>query len=367
MKAIIFTVMLFLGTVISAQQFPPRLDPVFSVNFGEEVSNPTFTDLDGDGSPELCVRVWGDYESRSSHLVFFDLKLRRKLGHIPMTNRVATLLSADLEGDGREEIIFSPSLVYKDGIGIVVFRWTLGQIVRTDFNSFYGELIRVGDINGDGNDELVLFHLPKGYTNPGGTGPTDIQILSWNGTDFELIAQASFPQTNFQPYVGDLDGDGRAEIVILKSGARGDPVMVGLLPELSVYSYTDNPRLTLLTEHMIDTENLGSMDRIWGLPIEGGKQQLIIPIRRGANANLAHVKILDYRGFQLEGQQLIRESEPLQFSDSERRYLGSMPLFLYPKFKVSDIDNDGQIELLQIANRRQVQFVKLPHSIPSLR
>ena len=367
MKILVVVALLLVSTV-SAQQFPPRLDPGFSVGSDEEISNPVFVDLDGDGSPELCVRIWsGPYENRSSHLVFFDLKLRREISRVQMSNRIADLYSVDLEGDGREEIIYSPGLVYKDNPGIVIFRWSLGQIVRTRHTSFYGELTRVGDIDGDGNDELVLFHLPKGYANPGGIGPTDIQILSWNGKDFELIAQASFPQTYFQPYVGDLDGNGRAEVVILKSGARGNPIVEDLLPELAVYSYTNNSELNLVAEQMIDTENLGSMDRIWGLPIEGGKQQLIVPIRRGANANLAHVKILDFWGFQLEDQQLVRESEPLQFSDSERRYLGSMPLFLYPKFKVSDIDNDGKIELLQVANRRQVQFVKLPHPIPSLR
>jgi hypothetical protein len=99
------------------------------------------------------------------------------------------------------------------------------RVAWTGYNSENGEArIATGDIDGDGRDEIIVGFGPVGdnASIPGGW----FEILDDNYTHFAwgLINWASYNRANGEswPACGDIDGDGVAEIIIgLGSGGGG--------------------------------------------------------------------------------------------------------------------------------------------------
>ena len=148
--------------------------------------------------------------------------------------------------------------------------------LRTEFNEFWGVWGNVGDLNGNGRAELVLFRFPRGMTNLGGTGPIDIQVFEWNGSGFDLTSVVSLPVMYLKTEIKDLDGDQRAELIVLKSGGRDNGV---LSPRrLAIYSFTDDSQLTLTDEVIVSTEYEDNMTLMWTQPTGENKRRVIVPI-----------------------------------------------------------------------------------------
>lgn len=139
-------------------------------------------------------------------------------------------LRADMDGDGIGELLMSSPW----GIGLLKFsgnglrsiamapngRRVGGWIVDTTNNQF----LHAGDFDGDERDEVLV-------TSPWGLGileyGTDFgsRMLAPNGTRFGgwLLSTAD----NSFPLVADLDGDGRAEIVVTSGWGLGILKLVG--------------------------------------------------------------------------------------------------------------------------------------------
>ena len=196
------------------------------ISHNEKLGAPVLADIDGDGEQELCARVRKSADG-PRWLVAYDLKSGREMGRIPIIYRESPLYTTDLDGNGAEELVTINTVIWGNRPGFIIYRWEQGRLTRTEYDSFFGDGGRVGDIDGDGRDEIVLNHLPQGFTNSGGTGPVEIQAISWNGVNFDLKARTALPQTYLQMHVGDLNGNGRAEITILRSGYKR--------PNLSVF------------------------------------------------------------------------------------------------------------------------------------
>lgn len=121
--------------------------------------------------------------------------------------------TGDIDGDGRDEIVTAPG----PGGGPHVRVWRDDGTGAREITGFYaydpafsgGVRVATGDIDGDGRDEVV--------TAPGGGGGPHVRVLSWNGTAFTSRAEfyAYDPGYSGGVFVaaGDVDNDGRAEVV----------------------------------------------------------------------------------------------------------------------------------------------------------
>ncbi len=213
-------------------------------------------------------------------------------------------------------------------------------------------------MDGDGSDEIILCHLPKGYTNPGGIGPVDVQVLSWNGRDFDLVSSVSFLETYMIIHVDDLNGDGRDEIAVLRSGYRGDPPQPRP-PQLSVYAYTGSSRLAFVAEEALSIAYRDNLVRLWGQALPGGKRHLVVPIPVYETDEIT-LRETQYQGFRLEKQQLTQEREALRFDAFHQfKDYASLPLFLASPYQTMDVDGDGRQEFLRIENKRRVRFIRM--------
>ena len=343
-------VILFILSVDTSAQEIFTID--LSVPSNEKLGASVLADINGDGEQELCVRV-KDLNTEANWLVAWDLKFQREMGRIPITYRGPYFFSTDIDGDGKGELVTINTVIWGNKPGFIIFRWEQGQLTRTEYTSFYGDGGLVGDIDGDGRDEIILDHLPKGFTNSGGTGPVEIQAIAWNGVDFELKAHTSFPATYFKAHVGDLNGNGRDEITILRSGHHT------AYPRLSVFGYTHSRDLILLDEWESPNIYKDNLIRLWSEPLPGNKQRIIIPIPEQYWEGGNGVERVQFFGFQLTLQGILPDRDPLLFDEfRNHKHNGSLPIFFQPAFQRIDIDQDGQVEVLRIENNQTLKFVR---------
>ena len=315
------------------------------ISANEKLGAPVLADMNGDGEPELCTRVRNS-DDGPRWLVVYDLKFRREIGRVRNFYRESPFYPVDIDGDGKEELVTINSVIRRGNKpGFVIFRWEGNQLTRTEHTSFYGYGGRVGDIDGDGWDEIVLGHLPVGFTNLAGDGPVDVQAISWDGADFYLKAQTSFAESYYRMLVEDLNGDGRAEVAILRSGYKR--------PNLSIFGYAHTRELTLLDEWESSRVYNDNLIRIWSEPISGNRHRIIIPIPEQYWAGESGQERIQFFGFQLTPQGIFPEPELIFFDEfRDYRHNGPLPIFLRPDLQRIDINQDGRAEVLQIANRR---------------
>ncbi|TCT21397.1 InlB B-repeat-containing protein [Thiobaca trueperi] len=138
-------------------------------------------------------------------------------------NGEARVATGDLDGDGRDEIVIGFGQVTTQP-GMPGGRFQIldddfshllwGQISWPDYNTANGETYpAIGDLDGDGKNELLIglgaggqgliqvFRVENGALAP----------LGWTAIDWPEYNQSNGAA---RPAVGDLDGDGRDEIVI---------------------------------------------------------------------------------------------------------------------------------------------------------
>ncbi|MEV6375123.1 FG-GAP repeat domain-containing protein [Micromonospora musae] len=130
----------------------------------------------------------------------------------------------DVDGDGRDDLItFTQGPA--SAADVIVARSTgtaFGASQKWhDLFAVGSELPRVGDVNGDGKDDIVTFTC---------NADADVYAATSTGTSFAGTTvkwNDFFCLTGEFPYLGDFDGDGRDDIVVFTKGATND-VYVGL-------------------------------------------------------------------------------------------------------------------------------------------
>jgi hypothetical protein len=120
-----------------------------------------------------------------------------------------SIAAGNLTGDARAEIVAAAPTAY--GAEVKIFDASTGT-AETALSPYAGEsvssvAVALGDVNGDGKRDIVL-----SADTPGGT---EVQAVDTNGVelgDFYVLDASIVPGASIA--AGDLDGDGKAEIVL---------------------------------------------------------------------------------------------------------------------------------------------------------
>jgi Calx-beta domain-containing protein/VCBS repeat protein len=176
---------------------------------GKTDTFPVIGDVDGDGAPEIAVvgSLGGPF---AVLIVSGNGTLKRTLtivGDFPISSAPAL---ADLDGDGTPEIILQTdqALNVWKGDGSVLPGWPYP--FEDPFPELGNGSAVVGDVDGDGEPDLVALNTQGGFPNLG-----HLFVFNRNGT-----LHPSFPRPiaglggGAVPAIADIDGDGRNEIIV---------------------------------------------------------------------------------------------------------------------------------------------------------
>lgn len=113
----------------------------------------------------------------------------------------------------------------------------------------YGAKVAMGDINGDGSDEIIV------TPGPGPDNKALIKVFSYDGS--ELASAGPYEKTKYgaDVAVGDIDGDGLAEIAVsmLSGGKKSQTVVIYSVD--SSYRLIEKTRFTFQDEQSRDDGN----------------------------------------------------------------------------------------------------------------
>lgn len=126
---------------------------------------------------------------------------------------VNSMLVGNIDDDDMDELVLFGEWNYAGKDTLKVIQWDESSYRTTGFDHLSARLGALGDIDADGRQELVLVHVPEPHAEAEGTEPATLVVAKYGDDGFERTLDYDIGLGVMALAVGDLDGDGRAEIV----------------------------------------------------------------------------------------------------------------------------------------------------------
>ncbi|MGI5185655.1 FG-GAP-like repeat-containing protein [Dactylosporangium sp. CA-152071] len=182
------------------------------------------TDFNGDGKDDIVTFTRGTlndvYAATSTGTSFTGTSVKWN-DFFGLTGE--TLLTGDFNGDGKDDVVtFTGGSLGDVYVALSTGTAFAGAAKWHDWFAPNAEVPAVGDVNGDGKDDIVTFtHDAAG----------DVYVALSTGTGFGpgVKWHEYFSIPGEHPAVGDVDGDGKADIITFTQGpASASDVIVAL-------------------------------------------------------------------------------------------------------------------------------------------
>ncbi|PGH46857.1 VCBS repeat-containing protein [Streptomyces sp. Ru87] len=190
---------------------------IWQQRFGVGGETPLTGDFNKDGIDDVVTFTHG-----SEAKVYVALSNSQEFGpasvwHDFFAPRHETPAVGDVNGDGYDDIItFTHDEAADVHVALNTGDGRFGAAeVWHDFFGRTGEFPALGDVDGDGMDDLITF-------TQGAEGDVYVALSNGDGFGASQVWHEHFAVGNEQPRVGDVDGDGFDDIVTFTQGDQGD-------------------------------------------------------------------------------------------------------------------------------------------------
>jgi hypothetical protein len=167
-------------------------------------------DFDADGRADLLIRSGESRRQRIWFMDGFEIREQRQLPPLPAVGRVKAL--GDFDGDGRTDLLWrnvgllgdSPLITYLEGAVVVA----LDVLAESSLTS-----LAAPDLDGDGTADLFLHDAPA--------GESEARLLGDDGaTRVASLTPPPWPNAELVGW-GDIDADGNDDLLWQLPGAGG--------------------------------------------------------------------------------------------------------------------------------------------------
>jgi hypothetical protein len=230
--------------------------------------DPPVADFNGDGFLDIAVanNADGDKGAVASYVYWgsargFAAERRAELPTLGATG----VASADLNGDGRPDLVFSnshddhttdvPSYVYWGSpTGFAPY-------LRSDLTSFGAASVNAGDLNGDGKPEVILVNQYSGAAH----GRVNTEIFWGNPHhNYSTASLTLLPGHGaYDTTVADLNDDGFPDLVICNSYSQKSYIYWGSRAGYSVAKRSEVPSGSAIVSSAVDLDRDGYLDLLF--------------------------------------------------------------------------------------------------------
>lgn len=204
---------------------PGTYMPAVDVRTGGEPNQVAIADMNGDGHPDLLLA-----DSSTSGNVIILLQDPANPGHFLAptllatgSNSVAGIAAADLNGDGKLDVVAATSDVNGNNGAVYVFfqsGTTAGTFLApvTFPAGAQPQAARIADVNGDGLPDIVVANYGPGLD---GTGSAGVSVLVQDAAHpGQFLAPVTYATHSGATdlAIADLNGDGKPDLVVANRG-----------------------------------------------------------------------------------------------------------------------------------------------------
>ncbi len=220
-------------------------NPAGSVSFAPYVSVPVdwihvvaIGDVTGDGRNDIvALPDYDDYDPMNEVYVFSQNdsgSLNSVVAYI--VGKRKHLAIGDVNHDGRNDVVMTAD----SGISVMLQNGSGGLETPVNYASTNSSVVRIRDINGDGRLDVIALSGSSIYSTDG----TSIDIFLQNESDYLNLQTTIDLPSGWASYsnmdTGDMNGDGYLDIVLLADGYQGEHTIVVVYQDASGSLETTN-------------------------------------------------------------------------------------------------------------------------------
>lgn len=280
---------------ITASSFATAV--TYGIGSGTNPYDVELADLNNDGKLDIITANFGQsyltiFENISSNGIINSSSLNTPISS-PIGTVSVSVKKADIDGDGKMDLVAAN--YNTNTISVVRNKYTSGSILATHFNEKTDFTVgttpyklSVGDINGDGKLDIAVANLNSSTMSILSNSAT---LGTINGSSFATKVDFSVPNSPVTPVVGDLNGDGKPEVVIGRYSTSLFSVFENLLTDpASITGFTPTSglplsRVTLTGSNFANVAQVRMGTITGGTIIEKNLNSIVVRIPAGATSN----------------------------------------------------------------------------------